>query len=141
LAKPDPFAEAALTNAAPAQPKKARRGPSLFERMTGGGRSRKDTEPASDKVWDAVLSKEAGTTEKPARPEPRMGSKPAAPVAQKAAEPAEPVAAPAPVVAAKESVKKETPAEPQAAPAPQGLAPEPEEDLLEIPAFLRRQAN
>jgi cell division protein FtsZ len=28
-----------------------------------------------------------------------------------------------------------------AAPAPQGLAPEPEEDLLEIPAFLRRQAN
>jgi cell division protein FtsZ len=140
LAKPDPFAEAALTNAGVAQPKKPRRGPSLFERMTGGGRGRKEAEPAAEKVWDAVLAKEVGGTEKPARPEPRLETKPATPVAQKTAEPTVPVVSPAPV-AAKEAVIKETPAEPQAAPAPQGLAPEPEEDLLEIPAFLRRQAN
>ena len=144
LAKPDPFAEAALSNAGPAQPKKARRGPSLFERMTGGSRARKEkeAEPAGEKVWDAVLAKEASTNEKAKRAEPRLETAPAKPAAPVAATPAAPVAAPAPAPAtAKKTAEKEVVAETEAAPAPQGLAPEPEEDLLEIPAFLRRQAN
>ena len=140
LAKPDPFAEAALTNAGVAQPKKPSRGPSLFERMKGGGRTRKHAQPTDEKVWDAVLAKEAGGKEKAARPEPRLEAKPATPVLQTTAKQAVPVLSPPPV-AEKEAVKMERPAERQAAPVPQGLAPEPEEDLLEIPAFLRRQAN
>lgn len=140
LAKPDPFAEAALTNAGVAQPKKPSRGPSLFERMTGGGRNRKQAQPTDEKVWDAVLAKEAGGKEPAARPEPRLKAKSATPVQQTTAKQAVPVVSPA-QVAEKEAVKKERPAEGQAAPVPQGLAPEPEEDLLEIPAFLRRQAN
>ena len=136
LAKPDPFAEAAFTNAGVAQPKKPRRGTSLFERMTGGGRTRKHAQSTDEKVWDAVLAKEVGSKEKAGRPEPRLEAKPATPVAQTTAKQTFPVVSPPPVVK-KEAVKKEMPA----APAPQGLAPEPEEDLLEIPAFLRRQAN
>jgi cell division protein FtsZ len=136
LAKPDPFAEAALTNAGVAQPKRPRRGPSLFERMTGGGRAGKHAQPTDEKVWDAVLAKEAGGKEKAVRPEPRLEAKPATPVPQTTAKQTVPVVSPPPV-AEKEVVKREMPAEP----APQGLAPEPEEDLLEIPAFLRRQAN
>jgi len=140
LAKPDPFAEAALSNAGVEQPKKSRRGPSLFERMTGGGRTRKQAQPADEKVWDMVLAKEAGDKEKVVHTEPRLEAKPARPSPQTTAKQAVPVVSP-PLAAEKEGVKKETPAEPQATPAPQGLALEPEEDLLEIPAFLRRQAN
>ena len=140
LAKPDPFAEAALTNAGQAQPKKPRRGPSLFERMTGGGRKEKAAEPAAEKVWDAVLAKESGSEVKAARAEPRLEASPAKPVAAPT-KAAETPPAPSAPVAEKKAVEKETPSTPEASQAPQGLAPEPEEDLLEIPAFLRRQAN
>ena len=123
-ARPDPFAEAAYTNAggrpqpahgaAPVAPPPAKaeprpekpRAPSLFERVTGA----------------------AGLRARPA-PEPR----PADP------RPAEPIlrATPAPAAA---------PASPQAGlgqvdPGERSIASQPADDLLDIPAFLRRQAN
>ncbi len=127
LSKPDPFAEAALSNAGTATPKKRVRGPSLFERMTGGGRNRKEAEPEAEKVWDAVLAKEAGREAQAKRTEPRLD---AAPAARPAA------SAPAKLPPSAE----ETGGPQKPAPTPD-LALEPEEDLLEIPAFLRRQAN
>ncbi|NQV80912.1 MAG: hypothetical protein HQ495_10185 [Alphaproteobacteria bacterium] len=124
LSKPDPFAEAALSNAGAGAPKKRVRGPSLFERMTGGSRGRKATEPEAEKVWDAVLAKEA----EPRRSEPRLETK-------SVATPAEPAAPEQKTAVAEEPAKSEAPS---VAP---DLALETEEDLLEIPAFLRRQAN
>jgi cell division protein FtsZ len=91
----DPFAAAELANAAPrAEPvKEKRRGPSLFERVTGTGRARAQAQAAA--------------------------STPAAP------------AAPAP--AAQPRLGGLDPVDRTAAPA--------QDDLLDIPAFLRRQAN
>ncbi len=165
LNKPDPFAEAAMSNAGSTAPKKRNRGPSLFERMTGVSRQRK--EPEADKVWDAVLAKEAERETPAERSEPRLetratpkpmpasqsptvGAGSAAQAVAIKSEPMmedpSPVAEPAPPAAAVPAAVVETakeaaePAQGQAE--PQGsLAPEPEEDLLEIPAFLRRQAN
>jgi cell division protein FtsZ len=100
VVKPDPFAAAAMANGGHAQAAYKVRSPSLFERVTGVGRSR--------------------------QPEPTVTKAPAAPVV------APPQSAPA-------------------APQQQRLGPldpsdrvsvsKGEEDLLEIPAFLRRQAN
>ncbi len=125
LSKPDPFAEAALSNAGAAAPKKRVRGPSLFERMTGGSRSRKIGEPEPEKVRDAVLAKEA----EPRRSEPRLET-------TLVATPAEPIAPEQKTAVVAEDVAKSD--APSVAP---DLALESEEDLLEIPAFLRRQAN
>jgi len=136
LSKPDPFAEAALSNAGSTAPKKRNRGPSLFERMTGVSRPRK--EPEAEKVWDAVLAKEADREAVAERAEPRL-EKPAAPeaTAEAVSAPEPEVTAPtAPTPAPVASTEEAKPAEPEGS-----LAPEPEEDLLEIPAFLRRQAN
>jgi cell division protein FtsZ len=146
LRKPDPLAEAELVNAgrAEAPPKKGR---SLFARVTGTGRSLfGDAEPA------------------PSRPvvEPKFQApaEPAAPAAR-APEPApeaEPVAETAPAREAAPVAPAARTPEPAPAPAPAaskapaqqalgGLEPSgnrernTEEDLLEIPAFLRRQAN
>jgi cell division protein FtsZ len=127
LSKADPFAEAALSNAGAAAPKKRVRGPSLFERMTGGGRNRKEAEPEAEKVWDAVLAKEAGREAQAKRTEPRLD--------------AAPVVKPSAAAAAKPPAPVEGNDEPQKPAAAPDLALEPEEDLLEIPAFLRRQAN
>ncbi len=141
--RPDPLAEAELVNAgrprAPEPPRK--KGPSLFERVTGAGRAR--------------LFGEAGVGEPPvpaprAAVEPRFGAP--APKAEAAPGPkaplAQPPAPPAPV-AAQPAPQTAPPAQP-AAPSQagfSGLEPQPakdkdiEDDLLEIPAFLRRQAN
>jgi cell division protein FtsZ len=90
----DPFAAAAMENAAPrAEPaKEKRRGPSLFERVTGTGRAR------------AAQATPASHQAQPAAPtaQPRLGG----------LDPVDRVAAPA-----------------------------QQDDLLDIPAFLRRQAN
>ncbi len=109
LAKPEPFAEAAVANAgaAPQPPRKKVRGPSLFERMTGVGRR------AEPETTSAVPAPQASGI----RVEPMLEAR------QPAPRPAE--------------VRK---AEPAPAPAERPAA-QPEEDLLEIPAFLRRQAN
>ncbi|HEU0070531.1 MAG TPA: cell division protein FtsZ [Alphaproteobacteria bacterium] len=130
-----PFAEAAMVNAGP----KPKAKPSLFERVTGTGRARDVAEPT------------------------RAAEPPAfrAPAAQAAA-PVAPVQAAEPVQMAMQAL-----AAAQAAPAPQpmpaapvaqptaqtslglGLGVDPadkpkaamDDDLLDIPAFLRRQAN
>jgi cell division protein FtsZ len=163
----DPLAEAEMVNAGlmPAKASPARRrGPSLFERVTGTGRAR------SERAQKATASRpDTGM-------EPRLGfgeSRPAAPVqappSDGAREPigeppaprgesvAPPPKAPEPRLdmdaspASRES-EAEAAAEPKPAPNPtQGdlgdldpkgpLDKDVQEDLLEIPAFLRRQAN
>ena len=132
---PDPFAEAAVENAGRQPQKREKRGLSLFERMTGSGRARKAVvveEPApSVESATATATGDAKriepTVAAPAeRTEPRIEptlTKPAAPPA-------------APVSTAIESTAAKTPSEGLDLP-----QPESEEDLLEIPAFLRRQAN
>ncbi len=116
-AQPDPFAAAAMTNGRLRPDRQAAaaaapaRTPSLFERVTGTGRA----------AWAARTARpaEAGPAATPTRVEPRaVEPRPAAPRAETAQaqlgglDPADRIA-----------------------------ASTPEEDLLDIPAFLRRQAN
>ncbi len=134
---PDPFAEAALTNGGPRRTEQR----SLLERMTG--LARKGKEPTA-KVEEAI--------KEPARPAPAAArlTQPSAPIARAplpapAAPAAAPVMAapeplPAPVAAAPEAPKIE--AAPQLkVDAPARPAAQRDDDLLEIPAFLRRQTN
>ena len=112
---PDPFAEAAVTNgAAPRRP-----GPSLLERMTGLGR-RPRPEAGDRAKEDAARPEEAPSRLRQDRPEEAEEPKPA-------------IAAPGPRLQAPE-LKAES-GERMAA------SPSAADDLLEIPAFLRRQAN
>ncbi|MBI1245919.1 MAG: cell division protein FtsZ [Alphaproteobacteria bacterium] len=123
---PNPFAEAEMVNAAKAAPARPARRPSLFERMTRSGTARQA---------------ESETRQQPTLVAPVGGIMPAPAAAPVAPAPAP---APAPIAAV------------PAAPAPQPAAIQPrlggldpqdrlqsksEDDLLEIPAFLRRQAN
>jgi len=112
IRQPDPFAEADMVNR-PAEPRKKL---GLFERITGATRGRPEGEPAM-----------------PARHvEPQFARQPAQ------THTAAPVA-PAPVMTAPEAPRQTD----------LGLAPtaerpvpnRPQDDLLDIPAFLRRQAN
>ena len=97
-------------------------------------------QPADQRGQQPPAAKEASDKEKAVHPEPRLEAKQATASPQTTTKQAIPVVSP-PLAAEKEGFKKEMPSEPQAVPAPKGLALEPEEDLLEIPAFLRRQAN
>jgi cell division protein FtsZ len=173
--KPDPMAEAELMNAGKEAPR--RKGPSLFERVTGTGRARlfggETTEPAPKTLEKPTIEPSfSAPAEKPAAqgtPQPAMPAPaaarvespaiPEAPVEPKAPPAAEaaPIVDPAPPQAPAAKAPEAPPAPPPAAtPAPAatprqpalgGLEPEQaknqdiEEDLLEIPAFLRRQAN
>ncbi|HJP20416.1 MAG: cell division protein FtsZ [Alphaproteobacteria bacterium] len=122
LRAPEPFATAALDNASK-QSKKHQRGPSLLERMTGTGRARQAAEEAK-------------------QPKPATPAAVAAPAAQTAPAasrvPEErPQPAPTPV-----KPLDVTPAASPSLPATGTLSPAPsDDDLLDIPAFLRRQAN
>ena len=131
-AAPDPFAEAAVANARPKE--KKRRGPSLFERMTGSGRNRSGEPPSTKGRAPSLQTKRPSPPTAP--PAPKVQSQPPVtpPKAQRTAAPA-PQAAPAPAPAPASASA--------AAPDADGgrLAPQPEDELLEIPAFLRRQAN
>ena len=94
----EPFASAAMSNGAPPMKKVLSRGLSLFERMTGSGKARKDPPPAPPAVNTEPLLRAAA-----AKPEsaPSEGAKPDV-----------------------------------------GLTlPKIEEDVLDIPAFLRRQTS
>ncbi|MEH6546531.1 MAG: cell division protein FtsZ [Sneathiella sp.] len=104
LVNPDAYQAVAET----ADPAKKRKGPSLFERMTGVGRSKKQESNQQ--------------TERSVRQEPTTS-------ARRDAEPKHPTAAPAaePRQEALSSMKISQKNE--------------DEDLLDIPAFLRRQAN
>ena len=143
----DAFAEAAIANAGAQAERK--RGRSLFQKVTGAVNRAmaEDTvaeAPAQPERREPTAARPAPTPEAPKpvaeaapAPSPAVAETPAEPEAVKAPEPAKPVAA--------------TPAAPAPAPAKQSLADikpaapresaRAEEDMLEIPAFLRRQAN
>jgi cell division protein FtsZ len=120
----NPFAEAELMNATkPAAAAAPKRRPSLFERMTRSGMAR--TEGEAPRAQPTLVAPPQGGI---------MPTAPAAPVAAPAASAPAPVAA-VPVAPA--------PAQPRLGglDPTDRLAPKAEDDLLEIPAFLRRQAN
>jgi len=135
-AKPDPFAAAAMTNGAsekatPAPAEKAER-PSLFERVTRTGRAaigRKADEPAMPAPSQVIDTPS----------EPQIPSTPAA-----SAEPVDSVTV-TPMKSVFGSTASAVQPEPQQAEmadlSPTANAEAEEDDLLDIPAFLRRQAN
>ena len=159
--RPDPMAEAEMVNAGRGRelqtPRK--KGPSLFERMTGTGRARLPGEaPAAPRTapapveprFSASASQPAPAAAPPAPRAEAPAPAPAAPQAPAAAAPAAPQpAAPAPQPAqpAPQAAPQATQAPAPSQPGLSGLEPQGakdrdiEEDLLEIPAFLRRQAN
>ena len=119
----EPFAAAAMANGGGQRGKERRRSRNLFERMTRTGRARQAR---------------AAAVEEPADAAPEPATQPA-PVATP--EPAPPGAPPNPGSAATPALEP-APAklgEPDSAAPPN--RPGIEEDLLDIPAFLRRQAN
>ena len=122
--QPDAFAEAALTNGAsvqaPESKAKPTRGPSLLERMTGTGRARQKAREAESTSHEPSLGR-------------RDQAEPGAPAPQPEIK-AEPVVTPDPVA------PKTSSSMPAIDPADR-LAPAADDDLLDIPAFLRRQAN
>jgi cell division protein FtsZ len=120
---PDPFAEAAISNDPATAPGRARKGPSLFERMIGTGRSRQ-TEPARQ-------------TESARQAEPALTAEPAMAAASEAA--AKPAPRVEPVMRAEPTLETVTPEPVAVALKPTSAAVE--EDVLDIPAFLRRQTN
>ena len=129
LRKPDPLAEAELVNAGRSEaPRK--KCLSLFERVTGTGRAKRFGDPEPAPARPSVEPKFSAPVEPAARaPEPApMPAPKAEPMAE---------AAPAPQPAPK------APTQPALGGLEQNSSRErnAEEDLLEIPAFLRRQAN
>jgi cell division protein FtsZ len=140
-ARPEPFAEAAMQNGSVAAPRaklEPRRGPTLFERVTGTGRARDgrpklQREPVLGSVRDRVPAPV------PSAPEPSaaMPSAPA-PATPKPASAAPKPAPPAPVL---EPVLETAGAESQSSSVEEPKPQRPEDDLLDIPAFLRRQTN
>ncbi len=119
----EPFAAAAMANGGGQRGKERRRSRNLFERMTRTGRARQAR---------------AAAVEEPADAAPEPATQPA-PVATP--EPAPPGAPPNPGSAATPALEP-APAklgEPDSAAPPN--RPGIEEDLLDIPAFLRRQGN
>ncbi|MEE2968965.1 MAG: cell division protein FtsZ [Pseudomonadota bacterium] len=117
--RPDPFREADMINGGTMAPPR-RKGPSLFQRMTGAAKtSKKDvrpavsTEPPVEPAVPVESSIERPNVEAPEIESPRAESSPAP---------------------RQSRLEDLTPSE-----APQ--AAQSEEDLLDIPAFLRRQAN
>ena len=122
--QPDAFAEAALTNGASVQAPEGKakptRGPSLLERMTGTGRARQKAREAESTSHEPSFGR-------------RDQAEPGAPAPQPEIK-AEPVVTPEPVA------PKTSSSMPAIDPADR-LAPAADDDLLDIPAFLRRQAN
>ena len=134
--RPDPFAEAAVTNGS-APPRAEQR--SLLERMTGLARIKKAATPARAEALVMSSTPEASRAAAPVGASPRAIQPRAPIVAETQSEPAR-IEPPAPRVEM---------AAPKAEPAPQLKVEAParaqamtrDDDLLEIPAFLRRQNN
>ena len=133
-ATPDPFRTADLVNGAHAEPEPRRA--NLFRRMTGVGLGRKDATSAPS----AQKAVKNHVVEPSLAAPPRSETEPEAPM---------PVTVPAPL-AAPEPVAQAAPVDEPAQDQPsldivEKAAPagatQSEEDLLDIPAFLRRQAN
>jgi cell division protein FtsZ len=129
--KADAFAEAAITNAGVQAER--RRGRSLFQKVTG--------------AVNRVMAEEQ-TGDKPKateRREPVAGTKPIeAPASALVETPSEPVVTEAPIAPEPVTAKPDTPAQQSLSdikPARARQSASEEENMLEIPAFLRRQAN
>jgi cell division protein FtsZ len=126
LRAPDPFAEAALENAPVEAPKKRTRA-TLLERMASVGLGRSAAKIQETAPEPAAADSDAGEA---VATGPRAG---------------DPAPEPAPAPAERADAKPAPAEEPSVAapetPEPRALVPEPDKDLLEIPAFLRRQAN
>ena len=167
-AKPDPMAEADMVNAGLTAPRKTpprRKGPSLFERVTGTGRARaqKNKPDAAPEIQGKTaipepLSMVAPEQESPpALPPAPLPAPPLAPEPHIDTAPARSASAAAAKEASAQESTSESAPEPAHStetqkPAPaqhdltglerkESLDRDVEEDLLEIPAFLRRQAN
>jgi cell division protein FtsZ len=165
-AQPAPMA-APLVNTAPAAAAQPRRAPNLFSRVTGNAASwaKQAVEPAVTPQMRASAPARPAPAAGPVLQVPQPAAQPAPQPAlsQPMAPMAAPATAPAPQMASQQMAAPAMPAPgvhqpaahhpaPQAAPAVQprlsGLDPKDrlsasraEEDLLDIPAFLRRQAN
>ena len=140
----DPFREAEMLNAAPAADKK--RSSNLLERMTGTSWLRRDS---AEKAKPASAAAPAATPAPEIPPETPKAPKMPAPGAHiVAAAENRPPAAPTPAPAAVTAPPPAKPAPLDSQPRLSGVDPQDrlpssqsEEDLLDIPAFLRRQAN
>jgi len=167
VATADPFREAEMLNAAPI-PEKIR-GPSIFQRMTGTGWSKKDAPMEPNKPETAInrpvmppeppapaIAFEPPKTAAPEAPKAEVAEQvPYAPILSPPAAVIQPESVVAPLVAEKPSAGKLIVEKPaierpviETQPRLRGVEPQErmpnsqrEEDLLEIPAFLRRQAN
>ena len=158
VATADPFREAEMLNAAPVPPKK--RSPNLLERMTGTSWSRREpaesAAPAREEAKPAEAPKMAApAVETPKAEAPAMPPPAATPAATPATAPAHapkaevpPPVPPMPKPAAAVTPQPAKPAATDSQPRLSGVDPQDrlpssqsEEDLLDIPAFLRRQAN
>jgi len=138
-AKPDPFAAAAMTNGAqeaakaPAAEEESR--PSLFERVTRTGRAALGRKPQAGTGGNMVAPSQLfeKQAEMPTPAAPAASAVTPEPIAAGPIKPA--------LAAVAEAVMPE-PAQPEMADlAPAEQASDEEDDLLDIPAFLRRQAN
>jgi cell division protein FtsZ len=157
---PDPFAEAAVTNGGPA-PRRA--SPSLLERMTGLGRKAKDdrqpapaeSAPEARTPGPEPLRVQTPAAEAPAQAQAEAQAPRAAPEAHRSPE-AGPAPEPSPAPRMPPAPEPQPPelasspvTAPPAKPAPtlnvnaedRMVRGASEDELLEIPAFLRRQAN
>ncbi len=140
----DPFREAEMLNAAPVADKK--RSSNLLERMTGTSWLRRDS---ADKTKPASAAAPAATPAPETPPETPKAPKISAPGAHiVAAAENRQAAAPMPTPAAVTAPPPAKPAPVDSQPRLSGVDPQDrlpssqsEEDLLDIPAFLRRQAN
>jgi cell division protein FtsZ len=138
----DPFREAEMLNAAPVVEKK--RPSNLFQRMTGTSWSRRDT---TDKVKPVEAAAEPVEAPKPETQVVPETANPGAHIVAAAAEAPPmmpPIPAPARIVVPEPAKLAPVESQPRLSGVdPQDRLPssQSEEDLLDIPAFLRRQAN
>lgn len=156
VATADPFREAEMLNAAPVPEKQ--RGPGIFQRMTGTSWPKKQASPevkapedtirepaAPPKPVEPPIIAKAPITAEPEVPEAEMAENSVETSGISTPEPESVVDSPAkPAEAAPVIEKPVTESQPRL----RGVEPQErlpnsqsEEDLLEIPAFLRRQAN
>ncbi len=141
-AKPDPFAAAAMTNGAreaekPAPAAEAER-PSLFERVTRTGRAALGRIPSDSRP---VAQPQTPIIPRTIETE-RKTDVPAMPAASAAVADSVAVMAVKPVFGAVAEATMPKPEQAEMAElAPASTETEDEDDLLDIPAFLRRQAN
>ena len=140
-----PFAEAAMVNAGHAQRAAKASKPSLFERVTGTGRAR-DTAQEAARPSEPPAFRIAQPAPQPA-PQPMMAQQPApepvqvAMAALAAAQTPAPMPAPQPAPQPAASAQTSLGLGLGVDPADKPKAASMDDDLLDIPAFLRRQAN